>query len=74
MSTQSDVLICGRLFSYTFIYIMNVLSVALWVVLASDATTLQFGRFLWRDLAAAWGFVFDCAAGAFEFARNLLFA
>lgn len=62
LARQSDILMCGRLFSYTFVYLMNVLGVALWIVLVSDATILQFGRFLWDDLATVWAGVIHYAS------------
>jgi hypothetical protein len=54
MARQSDILMCGRLFSYTFIYLANVLGVAVWIVFVSDATFFQFAQFLWNDLRVVW--------------------
>ena len=71
MARQSDIVECGRLFSYAFIYLMNVLAVALWIVLVSDATILQFGRFLWRDLSVVWAAVFHYAVVGADAARGL---
>jgi hypothetical protein len=71
MARQSDIIVCGRLFSYSFIYVVNVLSVALYVVLVSDTTMPQFGRFLWSDMAVVWRYVFDRAADAAEFTGRL---
>lgn len=71
MSRQSDIVVCGRLFSYTFIYLMNVLAVTGWIVLVSDATIVQFGHFLWRDLATVWAAVFRGAAAVVNTVRDL---
>jgi hypothetical protein len=62
MARQSDIVVCGRLFSYSFIYLVNVLSLALWIVIASDATLPQLGRFLWHDLVVVWVRVYHAAA------------
>jgi hypothetical protein len=71
MAHQSDIVACGRLFSYTFIYLMNVLSVALWMILVSDATVLQFGRFLWNDLVVVWTGVFRYVSTGMNALREL---
>jgi hypothetical protein len=50
---QPDIHECGRLFSYTFIYLMNVLGIGLWIVLVSPATLEQVMELLLRHGAAA---------------------
>ena len=61
MQHQSDIHSCGYLFSYTFIYLMNVLGICLWVVLVSTASMAEMGRFLYNYTLAAgiqiWGAV-----------------
>lgn len=37
LQKQSDIRLCGHLFSYTVIYLLNVLGICLWIVLVSDA-------------------------------------
>lgn len=65
---QPDVRVHGRLFSYAFIYLMNLLGVVAWIVIVASPTWAEVGRrfgadLLWvavqvRDLAlrgwAAW--------------------
>lgn len=45
---QSDIQLYGRLFSYSVIYLANILGACLWVVMVSSPR--------WRDLAALGGF------------------
>jgi len=47
MQQQSDIKSCGYIFSYAFIYLMNVLGICLWVVLVSEASLMQMGGFLY---------------------------
>lgn len=54
MARQSDILACGRVFSYAFIYLMNVISVSLWIVLVSEASAAQYASFLWEDTIRVW--------------------
>lgn len=49
---QSDIRIYGRLFSYTVIYLFNLLGLALWAVLVSDLTLDTFIQRLAADLTA----------------------
>lgn len=72
MARQSDIMVCGRLFSYTFIYLMNVLAITLWIVMVSDATIGQFGRFLWADQIQVWTWVFDYSRTAVDAIRGLI--
>jgi hypothetical protein len=53
---QSDIKEYGYLFSYAFIYLMNMAGVALWLLAISSATTNNLLHFLIRDLRwiAAW--------------------
>jgi hypothetical protein len=53
MQRQSDIRAYGHLFSYTFIYLMNVLGICLWVVLVSRMTVVQMCKFLYTDTVAA---------------------
>jgi hypothetical protein len=58
LEKQSDIRECGHVFSYAFIYMMNVLGLGLWVVMLSSVTIEQMIRFLgdhaWRDYSWAW--------------------
>jgi hypothetical protein len=53
---QSDIRDCGHLFSYAFIYLMNMAIVALWLLAISSVTGGQLLDFLLRDLRwiAVW--------------------
>lgn len=48
LQRQSDIRACGHLFSYSFIYLMNVMGICIWVVLVSDATVAQFTDFSYK--------------------------
>lgn len=48
---QPDIRIHGRLFSYAFIYLFNLLGVALWLVAVTDATMADFSARFGADLA-----------------------
>ena len=58
---QADVHESGRLFSYTVIYIMNVLGICLWIVMVSPATLEQMV-----------GLLNENSVEVCHFARNLL--
>jgi hypothetical protein len=51
---QPDIEAYGRVFSYTMIYLMNVLGVCLWVVATSSPTLGMLVDRLGADLAAVW--------------------
>lgn len=46
LNRQTDIHECGRVFSYTLIYIFNVLGLSLWVVAVSSATLDQMAGLL----------------------------
>lgn len=46
---QSDIKECGHIFSYTVIYLFNILGVALWVIIVSSATLEQFAHLIRKD-------------------------
>ncbi len=49
MQQQSDIRSSGHLFSYAFIYLMNVLGICVWVVLVSKASMIEMGKYLYND-------------------------
>lgn len=49
MQKQSDIKAYGFLFSYAFIYLMNILGICIWVVLVSEATFAQMAQFMYND-------------------------
>ena len=50
---QPDIRIHGRLFSYAFIYLFNLLGIALWLVAVTESTFADFSARLGGDLAGA---------------------
>lgn len=52
---QSDIRQCGRLFSYTVIYMLNVLGICLWVVIVSHVSLADFVDILSARTTAAYG-------------------
>ena len=54
MTHQSDIHSYGWLFSYTFIYLMNVITVTIWTVSVSEVTFAQAGEFLGHDMVVVW--------------------
>ncbi len=55
---QTDIQLCGHLFSYAVIFILNVAGIALWIVMVSDLTIAQFaccwGREMFLAYLGAW--------------------
>jgi hypothetical protein len=47
---QTDIQSCGYLFSYTVIYLLNVLGIALWTVMVSPVTLEQMMTTLWQSI------------------------
>lgn len=54
---QSDIAECGYLFSYTTIYALNALGIAIWIVLVSAATLEQMTALLKTDFMAVAGHI-----------------
>jgi len=59
MQKQTDIQAYGYLFSYTTIYILNVLGIALWVVLVSSPTLEDFVQISGYYVANMWHVVCD---------------
>ena len=51
LQRQTDIKECGHLFSYTIIYLFNILGMGLWIVAVSSPTLEQFIRLIGVDLA-----------------------
>ena len=51
---QTDIRECGRFFSYSFIYLMNLLGISLWIVTVSSATLEQIVFFAGRHIEAVF--------------------
>lgn len=56
--SQPDVQEHGRIFSYTVIYIMNILVISLWMVLIGTPHFQSMGDILGHEIAAAYNYVF----------------
>lgn len=63
MEKQPDIFMYGRLLSYAFIYLFNVLGIGLWVVLVSSATFGDFGGALLAKTRLVWTFLYKAAGG-----------
>ena len=51
---QSDMREYGRVFSYVFVYFMNVLGVGIWIVAVTRASLEQFAGFIGANLREGW--------------------
>ena len=69
---QPDVTLYGRLFSWTFIYLGNVLFIVLWLAVTTDFTFAQFGASLTARVGSAYAGVGSAFAGAFARLRRCL--
>lgn len=69
---QPDVALYGRLFSWTFIYLGNVLFVVLWLAVTTDFTFARLGASLAARAASAYAGVGAAFAGAFAWIRGRL--
>ncbi|MFH0954291.1 MAG: hypothetical protein V1873_08175 [Verrucomicrobiota bacterium] len=54
LTHQPDIRACGRLFSYSFIYLMNVLGIALWIVMVASPRLETLVARLGDDIIFAW--------------------
>jgi len=69
---QPDVQEHGRIFSYTVIYIINVLVIGIWMVLIGSPRFIEFGDLLSREAATAYNFVYQHILSAWIFIEGLL--
>ena len=47
---QPDIAEHGRIFSWTLIYLVNMLTLGLWIIVITAPTLVDFGHLLWREL------------------------
>ena len=73
MQTQPDVDEYGRLFSYVFIWIVNVAGAAAWVVCATEVRWRDFGRVVAHRAASAYASTGNVFAWLYESLRSLPF-
>lgn len=68
---QPDIHEHGRIFSYTVIYIMNVLVISLWMILVGTPRFSGFGTLLVHEITSAYRATFDQLAQAWLFVSEL---
>jgi hypothetical protein len=66
LQRQTDIRACGHLFSYTFIYTMNLLGIGLWTVAVTPATLERYVGRLQAGLIGSTVFLRDLAAAALD--------
>ena len=62
---QPDVKLYGRIFSWTFIFIANVLFVLVFLAATTSVTFADAGGFLAKRVVGAYVSLFSCAAALF---------
>ncbi len=67
---QPDVTLYGRLFSWTFIYLGNVLFIVLWLTVMTDFTFVRLGASLAARVSSAYLGVGAAFVGAFTWVRG----
>lgn len=67
LQKQSDIRTCGHLFSYSVIYLMNVLGIGLWVVAVTPATLERFVALLGRGTVDMLRLAGDLGVALLEF-------
>jgi hypothetical protein len=67
---QPDVKLYGRIFSWTFIFIANVLFVLVFLAATTSVTFADAGGFFAKRVAGAYVSLFSCAAALFTRARK----
>jgi hypothetical protein len=69
MQHQSDIRACGHLFSYTFIYSLNVLGIGLWTVVVTPATLERYVTHFKTGLVDSAIVCWDLVAALVEWVR-----
>ena len=64
---QPDIRVHGRLFSYAFIYLFNMLGIGLWIVAVTDSTIVDFAARLGDNLMLAWTWSREVGRHGLEF-------
>jgi hypothetical protein len=67
---QPDIQEHGRIFSYTVIYLMNILAIGLWMVLVGSPKFGTFGELLAHENVTAYSFAYEQALSAWVFATQ----
>lgn len=71
LQEQPDIEEYGRVFSYVFIWLFNVLGVATWIVCTAGISWSDFGHMLLTRAASAYGFVWAFIVWCYESLRAL---
>ncbi|MCF7818691.1 MAG: hypothetical protein K9M54_12515 [Kiritimatiellales bacterium] len=69
---QPDIHEHGRIFSYTVIFLMNVLVIGLWMVLVGDPKFASFGDLLTRENARTYSYSSRLCVSAWVFVEQLI--
>jgi hypothetical protein len=69
---QPDIHEHGRIFSYTVIYLMNVLVIGLWMVLVGDPRFGNFGDLLARENTVAYTYAYGLCVSAWTHLARLV--
>lgn len=70
LQQQSDIRACGHLFSYSFIYLMNVIGICIWVVLVSEATMAQLADLSYKYTVDAFISAWETAMKVYRHFRQ----
>jgi hypothetical protein len=66
MQKQTDIKECGSLFSYTLIYLLNLLGIGLWTVIVSDVTLEQMIGYAKGHIIDVFVYIHSCGAHFFR--------
>lgn len=69
---QPDIMEYGRIFSYSFIYILNILGIGVWIVCASAATFATLGREIVAATLLCYGATFRGFGWCFQKIADLI--
>lgn len=67
---QPDVTLYGRVFSWTFIFLVNMAIVLVWLVVTTPLTFTQLGGFVANRITSAYAGVFDALVSLVRLFRN----
>jgi hypothetical protein len=70
LQKQTDIKEYGHLFSYTVIFIFNILCIALWIILISPATFMQFLNLLWTNTVDVCNVIWSWSSTAANYISN----
>lgn len=68
---QPDVMEYGRLFSWVFIFIINLLLVIVWLVCTSKITFAESALLIGKRIIGCYGWLFSCVADTIRYFRTM---